>query len=373
MKRGKADKTSKVRAIFFAAFASALLYVIVFPICAGKELFLLPAWTTDMELAEETQVREIPQNPKGGEEIFPFRLSGHLGYIDSRGKLLFHERVAYDAAMGNEFFVNYPAAPLNLLVRGRQGEFLGNIAASGYPFIRRGKLFIISPDGYGLSRVDERGELMWEKKFASLITAADAGDNSAVLGFLNGGAAVLSANGSVEYEAPSGGPGEAPVTLQVGVADDALYFVVLSGNPQRLELFVKQEDAYMSGFTAQLQSSYRRAVVARYFSEPDYFIFEQPEGAGVFQVEKKNLYHVRLPGQLLALASERSDGLFLALSAQDNRMYCTAFLPNGNRVFGFSWQSFPGAQDVPYFLDAAGKNFLLGRGGSLYRVDMGVY
>jgi hypothetical protein len=370
MKRGKAEKAGKAGSVFFAALACALLYVMMFPICAGKELFLLPAWTTDMELAEETQTREIPQNPKGGEEIFPFRLSGHLGYIDSRGKLLFHERVAYDAAMGDEFFVNYPAAPLNLLVRGRQGEFLGNIAAGGYPFIRRGKLFIISPDGHGLSRVDSRGEFMWEKKFASLITAADAGEEGAVLGFLNGGAAVLRADGSVEYEAPSG---EASVTLQVGVADDALYFVVLSGNPQRLELFVKQEDLYTPGFTAELQSSYRRAVVARYFSEPDYFIFEQPEGAGVFQVEKKNLYHVRLPGQLLALAGERPDGLFLALSAKGDRMYCTAFLPNGNRVFEFSWQSSSGAQDIPYFLDAAGKNFLLGRGGSLYRVDMGVY
>jgi hypothetical protein len=362
-------KSGKARKIFLAALALAVLYVIFFPAGAGKELFLLPVWTTDLELAQAA-----PQSIKGAEEVFAFRLSGYLGYIDSRGKLLFHEQVAYGAAMGSEFFVNYPAVPLNLLVRGRQGEFLGNADAGGYPFIRGGKIFVVSPDGYGLSLVDRYGELVWEKTFPSLITAADAGEQSTALGFLSGTAAVLGSDGSVEYQTPPGDDTQTPVTLQVGIADDALYFVVLSGgSPQRLKLFMKEENVYRPAFTAQLPGSYRRAVVSRYFSEPDYFIFEQPGGAGIFQVEKEALYGVELPGRLLAVAGERPGGLFLALSVKDDLMYCTAFLPTGKKAFEFSYKTSPAARDVPYFLSAAGENFLLGEGSSLYRIDMGVY
>jgi hypothetical protein len=359
MKRGKA------RLKFFAAFVTAVFYVVVFPAASGKELFLLPAWTVDAENAEVSA---------GGEEgeTFAFRLSDCLGYVDSRGNLLFREKLAYEAAVGPRFFVNYPAVPLNLIIRDRRGEFLGNIGGGGYPFIRRGKLFLLSPDGHGLSRVSERGDILWETKFTSLITAADAGDESVVLGFLNGALAVLGNDGEPEYEAPPA-PGGLAVSLQVGIAADALYFTGLSGgSPQRLRLFAKQEAGYAPLFEAPLQSSYRRAVVARYFSEPDYFVFEEPGGAGFFEVEKQRLLRVRLPGQLLELADERPEGLFLTLSVRGDRMYCGAFLPDGSGVFGFSYKSPAGAADIPYLLRGGKDGFLLGTGNRLYRLKLEV-
>jgi hypothetical protein len=201
-------KQGKGRLIVFAAFMCAALYIFFFPIPAGKELFLLAAWRVDLERAEISA-----QTPREDGEVSPFRLAGRLGYIDSRGNLLYREDVAYDAALHPDFFINYPAAPLNLLVRDRRGNFLGNIGAGGYPFIRGDNLFVVSPDGHGLSLFDPQGDLVWEKKFPSLITVADSGTDGSVVGLLNGGVSVLGSGGALVYETEPEG-GEFPVTLQ---------------------------------------------------------------------------------------------------------------------------------------------------------------
>jgi hypothetical protein len=358
-------KHGKSRLKLWGICGAAVLYVVLFPVSVGKELFLLPAWAADVS-------REPSGDPGEGGEVFPFSLGGYLGYADGRGKLLFREALSYGAAVGPDFFINYPAFPLNLLVRDRQGNFLGNIGG-GYPFIRGGRLFLVSPDGYGLSHIDGQGNALWEKKFSSLITVADAGKEKTVVGFLNGKTAVLGNDGSVEYETSITGDGPS-VTLQTGIAGDGLHFTEIVGiRPQRLRLFMKQEEGYMAVFQTDLSASYRRAPVAGYFSDPDYFIFEQPGGAGFFEVETEKLFTVPLPGRLLALAEKRPHGLFLFLSEDGGEMRCTAYLPNGNRVFGFSYARQGGESAEAQYLYGTEEKFLLGSGSGLYCVALGLF
>ena len=360
-------KRGKLRLKLFAAFVTAFLYVVFFPAASGKELFLLRDWTAGLE-----DLSGPPRRAEANADAWSFRLAGRLGYIDAQGNILFHENIAYDAAMGDDFFVNYSALPLNLIIRGRQGEFLANIGGNGYPFVKNGKLFLVSPDGHGLARVDNDGNILWERKFPSLITVADAGEKSIVLGFLNGGIAVLGNDGDTDYEVPPE-RGGLPVTLQAGIAADAARFAAVSGAaPQRLRLFAREASGYAPVFEAELRSSYRRAMVARYFSLPDYFVFEQPGGAGVLQAEKRELSFVPLPGGLLALADERPGGLFLTMSASGGRMYCSAFLPDGNKAFTFSYTGSSAGREAAYSLRAAKDSFLLGAGTRLYRVTLGV-
>jgi hypothetical protein len=113
-------------------------------------------------------------------------------------------------------------------------------------------------------------------------------------------------------------------------------------------------------------------VAAEYFSRPDYFIFEQPGGAGILQIEEERLFGVRLPGQLLTIAARRMQGLFFALSREAGRLWGTAFLPNGNPVLRFSCKDIPSGHGVSYFLRAAENYFLIGAGTGLYRIDMGI-
>jgi hypothetical protein len=359
MKRGKS------RLKVWGVCLAAALYVIVFPASAGKELFLLPAWTADVS-------QETADDLAGTGEVFPFSLSGYLGYVNGQGKLLFREALAYGAALERDFFINYPAFPLNLFIRDRQGNFLGN-TGGGYPFIRGGRLFLVSPDGYGLSHIDERGAVLWQRKFSSLITAADAGAEKTVVGFLDGKTIVLGSDGSVEYETSVEKEGPS-VTFQTGIAGDGLFFTEIGGiRPQRLRLFMKLEDGgYTAVFRTALSGSYRRAPVAKYFSDPDYFIFEQPGGAGFFEAENKNLFTVPLPGRLLALAENRPRGLFLFLSEEDGAMYCTAYLPNGNRVFEISYEKPPAETGTAYYLYGTDEKFLLGSGSGLYCIALGV-
>jgi hypothetical protein len=359
MKRGKS------RLKFFGVCAAAALYVIFFPASVGKELFLLPAWTVDVS-------REAVSDPDGEEETFPFSLSGCMGYAGAGGKLLFREALSYDAALGSDFFVNYPAFPLNLLIRDRRGNFMGN-TGGGYPFVRDDKLFLLSPDGYGLSRIDMTGLILWEKRFTSLITAADAGEEKTALGFLNGRTVVLGSDGSVEYETSVSKEGPA-VTFQVGIAGDGLYVTEIGGiRPQRLRLFMKQEEGgYTRIYQTDLSGACRRAPVARYFSEPDYFIFEQPGGAGFFEVETTRLFTVPLTGGLLSLAGKRPGGLFLFLTEKDDRIYCGAYLPDGNRVFEFSYIKLTPETGPAQYLYGTEEKFLLGSGNGLYCIALGV-
>jgi hypothetical protein len=53
-------------------------------------------------------------------------------------------------------------------------------------------------------------------------------------------------------------------------------------------------------------------------------------------------------------------------------MHCGAFLPDGSRVFEFSYKSPAGGADIPYLLYAGKDGFLLGREGRLYRVILEV-
>jgi hypothetical protein len=357
-------KHGKSRLKLWGICGAAVLYVLVFPVSTGKELFLLPAWASDVS-------QGAAGGPSGNGEVFPFSLAGYLGYADGEGKLLFREELSYGAAVGQDFFINYPAFPSSLFIRDRQGNFLGT-SGGGYPFIRGGRLFLVSPDGYGLSHIDGKGAVLWERKFPSLITVADAGDEKTVVGFLDGKTIVLGADGSTEYETAAAGGG-ASVTLQTGIADDALYFAEIGGiRPQRLRLFMKLENGYSAVFQTDLSGSYRRAPAARYFSNPDYFIFEQPGGAGFFDVEKENLFAVPLPGRLLAIAEKRLCGLFLFLSEEDGEMHCGAYLPDGKRVFGFSYAKPAAGSGAAHYLYGTEGKFLLGSGSGLYCVSLGV-
>ena len=361
-------KRGKLRIKFFAAFVMAFLYIVFFPAASGKELFLVRDWAADLEPSGFVQ----PRSYSSGEIRF-FRLSDRLGYIDEQGSILFQEDVAYDAAMEEDFFVNYSALPFNLVMRGRRGEFLANIDGSGYPFTRGGKLFLVSPGGYALSRVDADGRILWEREFPAMITATDAGNESVVIGLLDGGVIVLGDGGNTEYELSVEREG-LPVTLQTGIAADGLYFAaVAGGRPQRLMLFAREDLSYSPVFVAELPGSYRRAIVARYYSAPDYFVFEQPGGAGVLQSDRQRLFYVRLPGELLALADERPGGLFLALSAADDATHASAFMPNGSTAFNFSYEdSSSGETRFSHFLRAGKDDFLLGTGTRLYRVRLEV-
>ncbi|MDR2588784.1 MAG: hypothetical protein LBC67_05090 [Spirochaetales bacterium] len=357
MRRSKKSRGRRWAAVFICA----LLYSLVFPVLSGRELFLLPAWTTAADAEPSPQA--------DGEDDFAFRLSGLIGYADSRGRLLYREKLIYGAALHPEYFINYPSVPLNLLVRGKTGEFTGSIEASGYPFIKKNNLFVISPDGYGLSRYEPDGRLVWEKKFPSLITSADSGKGATVVGLLSGGAAVLSEDGVLLHEAaPLSGDS---VSLQAGMAADGGHFaLVIGGSSLGLSLFARQEGGYLPVYSAPLSGSYRRVLAAKYFSSPDFFIFEQPAGAGFFDVEKRRLFDVELSGQLASVADQRVEGLFFTLSREEEKLYGSAFLPDGNRVFEFSFpHSFTGG-DASYFLHAAENYFILGSGGRLYRIDV---
>ena len=354
MKRGKR------RYLFPAALLGVLAYQLFFPIPSGRELVAVPVWTV------KTDGEVIPAERRPGAGLFSgFRLAGHMGYVDPDGTILFREKIAHNAAIHDEYFVNYSAMSRNLMIRDSRGQFLGNITGSGYPFVRGGRLHVISVDGHALSRYGLNGDQTWERKFDSLLTAIDAGRDATIAGLLNGNVYILNEEGAEIYRAAPEGSAY-PVILQAGISADGRHFAVISGiEPQKLTVFERTQRNYRPVYSKELAGSYRRAVKARYYSQPGVFLFEQPGGAWMYHAPGKKLSTVSLPGSLADFAEECLEGMLFAVSRKDGILHGTGFLPSGRKVLQFGFPDQPS-----FFFRQKGNSVILGLGDRLYRIDM---
>ena len=349
----------KRRLYFFGALCGVFAYQFIFPLPMGREIAAVPVWTAPADGALAAYPGNAAARAAG------FSLAGFLGYIDENGGILFREKVDYDAAVHDEFFVNYSALPRNLMTRSPDGTFIGTIGESGYPFIRGDRLFLLSADGFALSEWTVNGDLVWEKKFSSLITAVDAGPETAIVGLLAGGVHLLGKDGAEIFTSPAEGS-RYPVALQVGISGGDRILAAVSGiGPQKLSVFEKTPKEYRLLESRELPSGYRRAVKGRFFSPDDFFVFEQPGGIAIYHPRTKRLVETALPGILLALADYPGRGLLFALTEKGEKLHCTGFLPSGKKVLQFDFPKSPS-----FFLRRSGDFLLLGLGNRLFRIDM---
>jgi hypothetical protein len=352
-------KGGKGRFWILSASLIALVYMIFLPRPMGGELFILPAWALSNEAVPT--VRNEKSDPG---EIIGFRLGSKLGYISPEGRLLFAEHIDYNASLHDKYFLNYSALARNLVTRGNGGEFIGNLGISGYPVILKDKLFIVSIDGSGLSEWTLNGDLLWERRFDTLITTAAAGDSTSLVGLLNGSVHLVDEKGLDIFRTSP--PGSTyPVTLQVGISQDSRYFAVISGvGPQKLSIFEKVKETYRLVSSLQLKSDYRRNIVSQCLRTPPLFIYEQPRGVGIYNFSTKTHTELIVPGSVRALSETPFKGLLFTVTEGDETFLGTSFLPAGREVLHFEME-----KDKSFFFRQTESYILIGLGTKIFRID----
>lgn len=358
-------KSDKRRWYVPTVAAAVLVYQIVFPRPLGRELLVQPVWSVPAGGAPEAAPAGAPAEvPEPREEALRgYRLDGHLGYVDRGGSILFREKIVHGAAVHDDYFIPYTSLPRSLAVRGADGGFLGIIPESGYPFISGNRLFLFSVDGFSLSEWTVNGEKIWARSFPSLITAMDAGSETAALGFLDGGFRVIGKEGE-EIFSPPRPESRHPVTLLAGVGGDDRFVATVQGiNPQTLSVFERSGRNYRLLDSRALPSDYRRPVKGGFFTPGFNFVVEQPGGVGVFIPREKRFTGVALPGVLRGLAENTDYHLLFALTEEGERFFLTAFLPSGKKALQFA---FP--RDASHFIRKRGSGLLMGLGSRLFQI-----
>lgn len=280
-------------------------YILLAATDIKKELVFKPGWVADL-------TRTGYENTSNESSIFPFRLGELFGYMDTEGKLIYADRILHNAALGENWFLNHSNSPGNLIARDTAGSILFNIEAAGYPVIREGRLFIISPEGNGISEWDREGNKLWERWFGSIITSFDLSASHLLVGMLKGVVELIDQEGKtlVEYI-----PENSRIAAVYGcaVSDSGDRFAVLSGiGPQRLTVLERREDDYKIVISTIMDTEFRRTV---YLSFNGKYLFIEGNNRILFlDPTKKWVRSIPIAGRLHSLTVQQESGLFFIVS-----------------------------------------------------------
>jgi len=330
-------------------------YILLAATDVKKELVFKPVWVTDL-----TQTAISTSSP--GDAAFPFRLDELFGYMDTAGNLTYAGRVLHNAAIGENWFFNYSNSPSNLIARDADGSIVFSIDAAGYPFIRDGRLFIISPEGNGISEWDEEGNKLWERWFGSVITSIDVSNTYVLVGMLKGLVELIDREGKtlVEYI-----PENSRVAAVYGcaVSDTGNQLAVLSGiEPQRLTVLERREDEYKIAVSTIMDTSFRRTAFLSFSGK--YLFIEGEENIYFLEPPRRWVRSIQIYGKLDSFTYRPESNLFFIVSKANGR----SRLQVGMLPEQFLYETFlPGSSIFSRVTDTA---LYLGSGYNIMRVNL---
>lgn len=267
-----------------------LLYILAFPRPTGLEPLLVREWALSLD-------EEQASASAAAARILPFRLGPRFGYFTSDGRLRHSEAVRYGLAQDARRFANYSVISENIVLQDTEGALLRSIAAVGYPFLDRGRLYVFAPDGSTVSEWSTDGEQRWERDFVSVVTDLDAGDTRSVVGLLDGRVHVLDERGEDVYSYRTDGS-RLQVTLSVAIGRDEDVVAAVAGiDPQRLVVFEEHTEGFFPVFQLDVGSAYRRPLLIEFLRDGSTLVVEQPGGLLVYDRERESFGRIDLGGE----------------------------------------------------------------------------
>lgn len=324
-------KRRKNARLILAAFLGAAVYTILFPLPAGKEHFLAPAWTLDLS--------RTPPAPgsRSGEERAPlwFRVGDRFGYVDLEAVLHHRGRMLYDVALSEAGFINYARIPENLVFRDPDGGFVFGVPSFGYPLLESSgaRLYTINTDLGGIQAWSAEADRIWQAEFFSPLTSVSLRGEECLLGLVEGRIMFFGSGGELLYEAADT-ESRLPVVLATALRADAGQLAWISGiDPQRLTIVNRKGGDFASHFSLDLESDYRREVFLRYFEEGQFLAFEGPGGLRLLDLSRRRIYPVSLPDAIRTLALASEQGMLAVGTGSGSRTALRVFFPLDRQLY----------------------------------------
>ena len=312
--------------LILAVLGISVLYILLFSRPAEEELLVRPLWTLDIEDASIS-------SSEG--ELVPFRLGSLIGYHGSDGALVFREEIIHDAALFPDRFVNYSSVSQTAVLRDPEGRVLLSINEPGYPLGVDERLYLLHPDGAGLSEWSTEGEALWSRKLPSLITDVAPGESLTALGLLSGEIFLLDQEGGESARYRTLGS-RIPAVFGLDFDEGSSSIAAVVGiDPQRI-LFLSLSDGQLSpGIQGDLASDFRRPVFVEFLPGYNLVAVETPEGITFINPSSGRSWPLGAEGILSGFSA--SDGeLVLAATERQGLQDIRAVLPPERLVFSLS-------------------------------------
>ncbi len=340
--------------IFFIVLAA---YTLIFPHFIRKELVFLPSWATVIP-------DEHTAAPAAAGDPVPFKLSGKFGYIGPSGIIVYSDSFLSDAAVAEDFFINYSNVSERLVMQDKNGRILNSIDTEGYPFFLNERFYVISADRMTVSEYDEEGEVLWTVSPGAMITCADASSKYTLLGLLNGDVLLFDHDGTQLFSFFST---ESRYSAVYGcsITGDGSSFAVVSGlNHQKLIVFQKRNEKYSRIFTSDTAEQVRRNLYLDFSRDGKYLYMETSEGLAYYHTVKFEDGMKPLEGRIVysSIAAEKS--LSFVVTHEGSKALLNVYRNDIGSLadFSFPYEDF-------FFYPADGCIYV-GSGDTLVRIDI---
>ncbi len=219
------ERNRRNRSALFGTLALCVIYPFISPRAIAPELAVLP------------ERREVLSERVSGIPADSFALDGHVGFLDSRGRLARLHRAEGLVSLGRDRWALSSPGLSGHRVLGADGALRIESAEIGYPLFMNERSFLVRPDQRGVAETDARGTIVWSREFPSILTAMDAVKDAVAFGLLDGSVIIADAQGRVRTRiAP---PASAYACVYgLALSADGEVLTALSGkNPQRVLLY----------------------------------------------------------------------------------------------------------------------------------------
>jgi len=262
--------------------------------------------------------------------------------------------------------VSYTRLGTDWIMQNPTGARLFTFSGDGYPLLSADgrRIFTVKADLSGIIEIDKEGDRLWRRDFPSFMTSVSTSPDTVAVGLLNGGMVVLNTQGAAVFTySPKGS--RIPVIVGTAVSPDSSLIAGMSGiDPQLLTVLRRSGTGYESVAQQRLSSDFRREARLVFSPDSRWLVFEEPQGAGLFDPGTGAVDSVALDGTLdgVAFPDRGRCGAFIARGADSTTFTIvapfTAPLASG---------SFPGTE---VSLGVVDGQLLIGWNGRLLRIDV---
>lgn len=345
--------------ILFCIVAS-LVYFFLVPVPAKRERSLSVDW--HITLTPENAFTGVASQPESAPGFTPLLLDDYLCYISEEGEIGYAETRLKRAALEDEYFINYSSVPERLIIKKSDGTIIAAVDTRGYPLIQSGRLFVLHQDRCGLSEYTPDGELIWSKRFASMITSFDGTEQITALGLLDGRLIVINSEGrGLHIETFQGGKYNTIYGCAADETGTKLAAIVGIG-PQRFVVFDKIEGEYELILSEVLETDYRRECFVD-FVDSGLIVYEQEGFLQVFDPDRTRNLALPLQGRAVDVHYDAQEHLIYVAAAAGNGAVLSCYETTGRKLAEYR---FPGTVR----LTAHEGGLILTNGNSVFRVTL---
>ena len=346
--------------LILICIAATLVYFFFVPTQIERERYLSVAWR--VTLTPENAFAGNAAAAGSDSRYTPLLLADYLCYVNREGEIGYAETRLKRAALGNDYFINYSSIPERLLIKGNDGAIISAVDTRGYPLIESERLFVLHLDRCGISEYTSEGELLWTKRFASMITSFSSSDSIAALGLLDGRLLVLNPDGeNLHVETFQGGKYNTVYGCAVDQRGD-MFAAFVGSLPQRLVVFEKIEGEYELVSSTVLESDLRREAYVE-FLDTGIIVYEQEGALRVFDLEGTLTTDLTLEGRAVEAYFDRERRLIYTVAVAENGTLFTCYETTGRKIADYG---FPGT----VHLQARQGILFLTSGNSVFRITV---